>query len=116
MTLVYFWSVWCGACRVAVPTLARWQRTFGPQGLSVIGVTDDPPEVVRQALARAAVPYSIALDPGSKVGAAFWVEALPTFFVVDPVGRVAHAVEGWDPVGSRAMESVIRGLLPGSGP
>lgn len=111
VAVVYFWSVHCGACRMAAPTLDRWQRTLGSRGLQIIGVTDDEPDAVRSALAGSPVAYTVALDTAAKVGSAYWVEALPTFFVIDRSGVVAHVAEGWDPSQSGTMQAVIERLL-----
>lgn len=37
--LLFFWAHWCGDCKGEVPILARLMRTYGPQGLVLIGPT-----------------------------------------------------------------------------
>ena len=38
VTVVEFWTSYCSNCRANLPAYARWQKQFGAQGLTVIGV------------------------------------------------------------------------------
>ncbi len=109
--LLYFWSVWCGACRLAMPSINRWHRSFAMQGLSVVAVTNDPIPEVRQLLQQTGVSYPVVHDSGGKVGAAYWVSAVPSFFVIDRSGLVTYAVQGWDANQARAIEALLQRLL-----
>jgi thiol-disulfide isomerase/thioredoxin len=39
--LVNFWATWCVPCREEFPDLVRLQKTLGPKGLQIVGVTTD---------------------------------------------------------------------------
>ena len=41
--LVDFWATWCKPCLSSLTELERWHRAYGPNGLTVIGVSVDGP-------------------------------------------------------------------------
>jgi thiol-disulfide isomerase/thioredoxin len=65
VVLLDFWASWCGPCRMMMPALNRVAERFRAQGLTVIGLTDDPPEVVRGVGSRMGIRYTLASSPGA---------------------------------------------------
>ncbi|WP_421738845.1 redoxin domain-containing protein [Caulobacter sp.] len=98
--LIDFWTYACVNCVRTLPHLRRWHETYGPQGLTVIGVhsPEFPFERSERNVAGAArrlkVGYPIALDPAHKVWDAYDVRAWPTLFLVDRAGRIVFVHEG----------------------
>ena len=41
VVFVNFWATWCVPCREEFPELARLQKTMGPAGLTVLGISTD---------------------------------------------------------------------------
>jgi cytochrome c biogenesis protein CcmG, thiol:disulfide interchange protein DsbE len=111
VVLVYFWSVWCGACRMATPAVERWGQTFRDRGLSVVAISNDPIAELRSAGSSTGFSFPLVHDLDAKVGSEYWVSAVPTLFLIDRTGNIAQVMEGWDQAGARNTEAVIQRLL-----
>lgn len=92
VVLLDFWASWCGPCRMMMPMLQRLSARFQAQGLTVLGVTDDSPEVAREVGRRLGVSYTLASSPSAM--AAFGVRSLPTLVWVDRAGTVRDVTVG----------------------
>jgi thiol-disulfide isomerase/thioredoxin len=112
VVIVDFWATWCMACRMAAPKLTSWQAKFGAQGLSVIGITDDPVPEASQGAQSFGMKYAaIATDPSYSTQRAFGVRALPTVFLIDKRGVIRDVSVGFDPRKEAQMEALMMRLL-----
>ncbi len=112
VVILDFWATWCLACRMSAPKLTAWQAKFGAQGLSVIGITDDPVPEASQAARSFGMRYqAIATDPSYTTQRAFGVRALPTVFVIDKRGVIRDVSVGFDPRKEAEMEALVQRLL-----
>ncbi len=111
VVLVNFWATWCGPCLEELPILERLQQDYGPLGLQVVALSDEPPEVLRDF---DALPPSVAvayLEPGEPVADVYrhGIAFRPVSYVIDREGTL-HYVE----VGARSysfFEGIVQDLL-----
>jgi thiol-disulfide isomerase/thioredoxin len=112
VVIVDFWATWCMACRMSAPKLTSWQAKFGAQGLSVIGITDDPVEQASEGVTTFGMRYAaVASDESYATQRAFGVRALPTVFIIDKRGVIRDVSVGFDPRKEAQMETLLRRLL-----
>ena len=109
-----FWASWCVPCRASVPFFDRLQQQYGPQGVSVVGLTlEDDEDAITAFLSDEPSDLRIVRDPTGKAGEAFQVVAMPTTFLLDREGRIAARFEGSGRRVQERMESAIAALLAG---
>jgi len=117
VVLLDFWATWCVACRMSAPKLTSWQAKFGAQGLSVIGITDDPVVEASQGVTSFGMKYAaVATDPTYATQRAFGVRALPTVFVIDKRGVIRDVSVGFDPQREAEIERLLVRLLAEAAP
>jgi len=94
VVLVNFWATWCPPCRKEMPDLETLYERFGPQGLVILGLSDEEAAKVEPFIRERKVTFPVLLDPGRKVNEAFVVEGIPKSFVYDRDGKlVAQSID-----------------------
>jgi len=93
-----------------MPWFGEFQRKYGDQGLSVIGVSLDVEgwKVVKPFVTKAAVPYRIVLGNDSSAQA-YGIGNMPDTFLIDQQGRIAASYVGM--VDKDGLEKNIQTLL-----
>ena len=105
------WATWCLPCLEEMPAMATLYQEFSDQGLAMVAVSNEDPEVVRDFLEEHPYPFTILLDPENTLTPRFNIVALPTTLIVDRQRRLALRQLGsysWD---SPAMIEQFRPLL-----
>jgi len=83
-----FFAYWCGPCAASVPHVNEIQEAWGPKGLSVIGVTDEPASLTESWIETHGAAYAYAYDKGSQLARFFDVSSIPRAVIVDASGTV----------------------------
>jgi thiol-disulfide isomerase/thioredoxin len=104
-----FWATWCGPCRAALPFLLEWQRTLGPRGLVILGLTSEEPSVVQPYVAEHKMTYPIVIDADQDAWRTFFVSGIPTTIIIDKAGIVRRVAIGLGDVAG--IQSELETLL-----
>src|SRR5579864_1220933 len=88
VVLLNFWATWCPPCRKEMPDLETLYRRFEPQGLVILGVSDEEAAKVKPFIEQQGITYPVLLDPGRKVNELFHIQGIPKTFVYDREGKI----------------------------
>ena len=109
VVLLNFWSTRNDLSRNEIPILNDLQKTHGPRGLSVIGLSkDDTPDQVRRFQKEIHQDYLIGFH-GKEIEAQLPAINLPTTYVIDRRGRVRKKMIGTQ--SRAAFEAAIEPLI-----
>ncbi|HEY6550017.1 MAG TPA: redoxin domain-containing protein, partial [Solirubrobacterales bacterium] len=119
VVLVDFWTYSCINCLRTLPYLTAWDRTYGKDGLTIVGVHS--PEFpfekeasnVEEAIERNGIEYPVAQDNELATWNAYGNQYWPAEYFIDAQGRVRFAHFGEGEYGEK--EKVIRELLAEAG-
>lgn len=84
---VDFWATWHAPCRASIPHLNDLQRMF-PEGLAVVGLSNESPETVRRFMANVEMDYAVGVDPARRTANALDVRAIPQMLIYSADGVV----------------------------
>jgi peroxiredoxin len=90
VVILDFWATWCPPCRAEIPGLIDLQKTYGKQGLMVVGVSVDQggTDVIKSFVEKFGMNYPV-LVADDKVQQAFGgFDAIPVTLVIDRQGRI----------------------------
>jgi peroxiredoxin len=110
VVLLDFWATWYTGCKQEIPWFAEFQKTYGRQGLSVVGMSmDDSWNIVKPFLAEHPIPYRILLAD-KPAAESYNLSNMPDTFLIDRQGRIAASyTQGLVERGN--VESNIKALL-----
>jgi len=92
VVLLDFWATWCTGCKKEIPWFSEFQKTYGPKGFAVVGVSMDQEgwKVLRPFLAEHQIPYRMLLGDEA-TSKRYGIESLPDTFLIDRKGKIAAA-------------------------
>lgn len=99
VVLIDFWASWCAPCRAANPYIQKLYKKYKAKGFEVFAVSiDAKKELWRKAIRQDRLTYTQVIENSgwnSKVAERYFVDYLPTNFLVDQTGKiVAINIEG----------------------
>jgi len=115
VVLMDFWATWCGPCKMAMPGVQKVHEHFKGQPVRVFGIdvwerkNADPAAYMRSKK----YTYGLLLG-GDKVADEYRVSGIPTFYVIDPKGRIAYAASGFVPNREKELIHIIERTLKGA--
>lgn len=99
VVLIDFWASWCAPCRAVNPYIQKLYKKYKAKGFEVFAVSlDVKKEAWLKAVKKDKLTYTLVIDNtgwNSKVAESFFVDQLPTNFLLDKTGKiVAINIEG----------------------
>lgn len=114
VVLINFWTTTCKPCLVELPYLQQLYTRYKDRGLIVLAtavytVGSDAP--IRAYVADQGYTFPVLLDSRG-ISRQYGVRGIPATFIVDAQGIVRHVQVGYGPGVDKALEEIIRPLLP----
>ncbi len=99
VVLIDFWASWCAPCRAANPYVQKLYKKYKDNGFEVFAVSlDVKKDAWLKAIKKDKLTYTQVIDAAgwkSKVAERYFVDALPTNFLLDKEGKIlAINIEG----------------------
>ena len=115
VVLVDFWAYSCINCQRELPHVEAWARTYGSDGLEVVGVHtpeyafEHVPSNVAAGVRRLGLTFPVALDNSYGTWNAYDNQSWPAAYLIDASGQIRHISIGEGDYGGE--EQLIRQLL-----
>jgi thiol-disulfide isomerase/thioredoxin len=117
VAIVDFWTYSCINCIRTIPFLNALERTYGDDGLVIIGV--HTPEFqfehnltnVENAVKKFNISYAVALDNNYSTWDAYGNEYWPADYIIDKNGDIRYENFGESPTDFNLTQQVVRELL-----
>lgn len=91
--LLNFWATWCGPCVAEIPDLVRLAEGSEPDGLLIVGISDEPAKTLKPFVKKHQINYPIV--SGSDWKAPFdKISSVPTSFLIDGDGVIQNVFVG----------------------
>jgi cytochrome c biogenesis protein CcmG, thiol:disulfide interchange protein DsbE len=112
LLLLNFWATWCPPCISEVPALNQLQRVLGPDGVVILGVSEDEdPKAYQSFLERFHVSYLTARQPGKDIRNKYGTAQIPETYLIDRNGKVVEKVVSDADWSSERMIEHVKSLL-----
>lgn len=115
VVIVDFWATYCDPCRKSFPKYQELVDQFGGE-LAVIAISVDEPSDVDEAKLKefakeTGVKFTILWDKEHKTADAFKPPKMPTSFILDKEGNVAHKHAGYEGGEEQKIADEVKALL-----
>ena len=107
-----FWTTWCPACLVEMPSMEKLHQEFKEKDFVILAVDmQEDSEQVKKFKARFKLSFPILLDTDGVVAAYFGVNAIPVTYFIDRAGYLYAAAMGARDWASEDAFQLIKHLL-----
>ncbi|MSQ81816.1 MAG: PDZ domain-containing protein [Myxococcales bacterium] len=109
--LVDVWATWCGPCKMTAPLVAELHARLASKGLVTVALSVDKDETAIVEYAKDQLPGGVPIAwAGPDAMETLDTESVPTFFVIDALGRIrgVHKGMGWN---LSSVEAFLETLL-----
>jgi len=100
IVFINFWTTWCLACVIEMPSMEKLHQTFKDKDFVMLAINlQEPALKIIEFFKEYKLTFTALLDTTGDVGAGFGIRAIPTTFILDKNGRLIGKVFGpreWD--------------------
>jgi len=112
LLILNFWASWCEPCVAEVPSLNRLAKELGPDGVVVLGVSEDKdPQAYKDFLNRFQVSFMTAREPSQDVKLRYGTHLIPETYLINRNGKVVEKVVSETDWASPRMIEHVKSLL-----
>ncbi len=114
VVLVDFWGTYCGPCKQSFPKLQELSAKYGPNGLHVVGISEDEADDKDKIAAFAATygaKFTIACDEDKSIAHRYKPDVMPSSYVIDKRGVVRYAHVGYHAGDEVTIRKEVEALL-----
>ena len=102
----------CASSKQMFPFLERLHERHAPDGLTVLGISQDSANITRSFARRYGITFPLLLEGDDyPVSRAFDIMATPTVFLIEPGGTVAYATMGFMKPALDALGDAVADML-----
>lgn len=112
--LLNLWATWCEPCKEETPYLESVAQKYAPQGLEVVGLSQDArgsDEAIAAFVKQYGVSYTILRDPDMIAMERYAIVGLPTTLLLDREGIIRYVTIGAVSTRDPGFEMTIKALL-----
>ena len=107
-----FWTTWCPACLVEMPSMEKLYSEFKNKGFIILAVDmQEDSEIVRKFKEKFKLSFPILLDEEGVVASYYEVNAIPVTYLIDRTGYLYAAALGARDWASEDAFLLIKHLL-----
>lgn len=97
--VVNMWASWCPPCRDEMPDFIDFYENYKDEGVDVVGInmttSEQGLDPVRQFADDFQMPFHTVLDENGEIEEAYNIHVMPTTYIIDPDGNIAHERRGF---------------------
>ena len=89
IVFINFWTTWCLACVIEMPSMEKLHQTFKDKDFVMVAINlQESASRVKQFYKEYKLTFTTLLDTTGDVGAGMGIRSIPTTFILDKNGRI----------------------------
>lgn len=108
--ILNFFATWCPPCRMEIPDFIKLQDDYAAEGFTVIGVSNEDPQGVKNFIRTQGINYPVWIDRANRAHNTYGpIRGIPATFIIDKDFKIQKIYVGARP--GEVFEKDIKELL-----